>query len=117
LKNKKRWQSQKSLSFLPLVSTPLIHEENDAQLLFSYFFLLTGDVPPSSLMDSTASPKVKTTKGEGLGAHSLDHNISEVEGRARASRWGLRKLTSKSITHMDLHKPNNLLVSAYLERF
>jgi hypothetical protein len=37
-------------------------------------------------LNSTANPKVKTTKGEGLGAHSLDHNISEVEGRARASR-------------------------------
>jgi len=31
-------------------------------------------------MDSTANPKVKTTKGEGVGAHSLVHNTSGVEG-------------------------------------
>jgi len=30
-------------------------------------------------MDSIASPKVKTTKREGVGAHSLAHNISGVE--------------------------------------
>jgi hypothetical protein len=31
------------------------------------------------------------------------------------SRWGLRRFISKSITRMDLHKPNNKLVSAQLE--
>jgi len=46
-------------------------------------------------MDSILSPKVKTSKGEGIGAHSLIYNISGVEGHARISRWGLRKLTSK----------------------
>ncbi len=30
---------------------------------------------------------------------------------------GLKRLTSKSITHMDLHKLNNKLVSAQLEHF
>jgi hypothetical protein len=29
-----------------------------------------GDAPPSSLMDSTTSPKLKTTKGKGVGARS-----------------------------------------------
>jgi len=33
-------------------------------------------------MDSTASPKVKTTKGEGVGARSLAHSTLGVEGRA-----------------------------------
>jgi hypothetical protein len=32
---------------------------------------ITCDTPPSSLMDSTASPKVKTLEGEGVGAHFL----------------------------------------------
>jgi hypothetical protein len=32
-------------------------------------------------------------------------------------RWGLLKLTSKSITHTNLHKPNHKLVSAWLEPF
>jgi len=35
-------------------------------------------------MDSIVSPKVKATKGKGLGAHSLAHNISGVKGRAKA---------------------------------
>jgi hypothetical protein len=57
------------------------------------------------------SPKVKTTEG-GVEVRSLAHNISRVEGCVRASGWGLEILTSKSITHTDLHKPNNTLVSA-----
>jgi len=44
------------------------------------------DAPPSSLMESIASPKVKIMKGEGVGAHSLAHNTSRVEGRVGAPR-------------------------------
>jgi hypothetical protein len=75
---------------------------------------MKGDAPPSSLIDSTMSPKVKITEGEGVGAHSLARNISGVEGLVGASRWGLGRLTSNSITHTDLHKPNNKLVNAKL---
>ncbi len=57
-----------------------------------------------------ASPKVKTVEGKKVGAHSLARNTSGVEGRARV--LGLGRLTSNSITHMDLHKPNNKLVNA-----
>jgi len=35
-------------------------------------------------MDSTLSAKVKTTEGKGVGARSLAHNTSGVEGGARA---------------------------------
>jgi hypothetical protein len=35
-----------------------------------------------------------------------------VEGRARVMGCGLRQVTSKSIIHTNLHKPNNKLVSA-----
>ncbi len=38
-----------------------------------------------------------------------------VEGHAGALKRGLGRLTSKSIIHMDLHKPNNKLVSVELE--
>jgi hypothetical protein len=64
-------------------------------------------------MDSTTSPKVETTKGEGegVGARSLVRNTSGVEGHARAPGWGLARLTSKSTTHVNLHKPNNKLVN------
>jgi len=58
------------------------------------------------------SPKVKTSKGEGIGARSVAHNIPGVEGCVGALGWGLKRLTNNSIIHMDLHKPNNKLVSA-----
>jgi len=41
---------------------------------------------PNSLMDSSASPKVKTME-EGIRDHSMARNTSGVEGHARASRW------------------------------
>jgi hypothetical protein len=63
-------------------------------------------------MDSITSPKVKTMKIEGVGACSLARSTSGVEGRVGAPRSGLGRLTSKSTTHMDLHKLNNKLVSA-----
>jgi len=68
-------------------------------------------------MDPTTSPKVKMMEGERVGVHSLVHNTSGVEGCSGASGWGLRRLKSKSITHMDLHKLNNKLASAQLEYF
>jgi hypothetical protein len=37
-------------------------------------FHMKDDAPPSSLMDSTVSPKGKIVKGEGVGACSLAHN-------------------------------------------
>jgi hypothetical protein len=62
-------------------------------------------------MEAIASPKMKTSEGEGVGARSLARNISRVEGHVGALRWGLGRLTSKSIIHMDLHKPNNKLIN------
>jgi hypothetical protein len=44
----------------------------------------------NSLIDSIASPKVKTTEGEGVGVHSLIHSISGVEGRVGAPGWGAK---------------------------
>jgi hypothetical protein len=38
-------------------------------------------------MDPTTGPKMKTTKGEGVGARSLAHSILGVEGNARAPGW------------------------------
>jgi hypothetical protein len=68
--------------------------------------------PSSSLMDSTTSSKVKTAEEEWIKAHSLIRNTSKVKGHIRALGWGLGRLTSKSITHMNLYKPNNKLVNA-----
>ncbi len=45
------------------------------------------DAPPSFLMDWTASPKVKTTKGKGVGACSLARNTLGVERCARVMGW------------------------------
>jgi len=38
-------------------------------------------------MDSTASPKVKTTEVEGVEVCSLARSTSRVKGRAGAPRW------------------------------
>ncbi len=78
---------------------------------------ISYDAPPSSLMDSIMSPKVKTTKGKGVGVRSLARNTSGVEGRAKALGWGLKRLTSNSITHINLYKLNNKLVNAWLKHF
>ncbi len=79
-------------------------------------FLGGCDAHPSSLMDSIASPKVKTIK-EGVGACSLVCSTSGIEGHVGNLGSGLRKLTRNSITHTNLHKPNNKLVSAQSEHF
>ncbi len=70
------------------------------------------NTPPSSLMDSPANPKVKITEGNEIRARSLVRNILGVKGHVGTLRWGLEKLTNKSITHTNLHKPNHKLVSA-----
>ncbi len=77
------------------------------------------DAPPHSLKDSNVSPKVETTKEKGIRVHSLTRNTSKVERRVGALGWGrgLGRVISESITHMNLHKPNNKLVSAWLEHF
>jgi hypothetical protein len=49
---------------------------------------------------------------QGIGARSLVRNTLGLEGHARALGWGLGQMTNKSITHTDLHNPNNKLVSA-----
>jgi len=54
---------------------------------------------------------------EGRRARSLVRNTLGVEGRVGTSRWRLKRLTRKSITHMDLHKPNNKLVNVKLKHF
>jgi len=52
-------------------------------------FLGGCDAHPSSLMDLIVSPKVKTTKEEGVGACSLACNTSRVKGHAGALGLGL----------------------------
>jgi hypothetical protein len=54
--------------------------------------------------------EVKTLEEQGVGAHSLVRNTLGVEGCAGAP--GIRKNDKHLITHTNLHKPNNKLVSA-----
>jgi len=58
------------------------------------------------------NPKLKITKGKGLKVHSSVRSTLRVEWRAGILGWGLRRVTSKSITHTNLHKPNNKLLNA-----
>jgi len=55
---------------------------------------------------------VKTIEGYEVGVRSIARNISGVKGCVGASGWGLERMMSGSIIHMDLHKPNNKLVNA-----
>jgi hypothetical protein len=49
------------------------------------------DAPLNSWIESTMSPKVKTMKGQRVGARSLACNILGVERHVGAPRWGLRQ--------------------------
>jgi hypothetical protein len=51
-----------------------------------------------------------------VGVCSLAHNTLGVKGHAGALGWGLTRVISTSIIHIDLHKPNKL-VSGLLEHF
>ncbi len=73
------------------------------------------DAPPNSLMDSTMSPKVKTTEGEGVGV--LPSSQHWGKRACWSSEIGLGRVTSISIIHTDLHKLNKKLVSAKLKHF
>ncbi len=64
----------------------LVVSEYDQQMLF-LLLVCAYHAPPSSLMDSTTSSKVKTLEGEGVGARSLARSTLGVEGRARAPGW------------------------------
>jgi len=55
---------------------------------------------------------VKIAKEPGVGACSLTRSTLRVKGRVGAPGWGLGRWTSNSLIHVDLHKPNNKLVSA-----
>jgi hypothetical protein len=79
--------------------------------------LIPCDTPPNSSTDLIASPNVKTMKRQGTRVRSLVRNTLGVKGRAKVLGWGLGWVTSMSIIHTDLHKPNNKLISAYLEHF
>jgi hypothetical protein len=58
------------------------------------------------------SLNVKTTEGWKVGVPFLVRKTLGVEGRVGASGCRLGQMTSGSIIHMDLHKPNNQLVNA-----
>ncbi len=63
------------------------------------------------------NPKMRTMKRKGVGARFLARNTSWVKGRVGAPRWGLGRLTNKSIIHVDSHNPNKKLVGVELEHF
>jgi hypothetical protein len=88
-KKKKEWVH----AYLRIVNTAPATSNSHVQGLSSRGLLLLKlmlqalyDTPPSSLIDSTTNPKVKTTKGKGVRARSLARCTSRVEGCARAPR-------------------------------
>ncbi len=73
--------------------------------VFKYAFEYT---PPSSLIDSNVSPRWTQQKNEELGYTPWFTG----KGACCSSKIGLGRMTSKSITRTNLHKPNNKLVNA-----
>jgi hypothetical protein len=57
-----------------------------------------SDAPPNSFIDSNANPKVKTTKKERVGAHSLTHNTSRVKKACWSSKIWIR-LNEKHVNY------------------
>jgi hypothetical protein len=53
---------------------------------------------------------METTKEEGVGVRSLV--CSTLGGHVGVMGWGLGQVTSGSIIHIDVHKPNNKFISA-----
>jgi len=50
-------------------------------------------------MDFIASPKMKTTKREGVGAHSLARSTLGVKGCVEVLGWGIGRVTSINHSH------------------
>jgi hypothetical protein len=59
----------------------------------------------------------KIMEDEGIWVRSLACSILRVERCAKVMGQGLEQTTSGSIIHMNLHKPNNKLVNAWLKHF
>jgi hypothetical protein len=92
------------LSFQILISVML-------SILNSLNFFVFDAFPNSLIYSWIVSLKLKRRKSKELGARSLAHNILGVEGHAGAPNE-TRKNDKHLIIHIDLHKPNNKLVSA-----
>jgi hypothetical protein len=71
-----------------------------------------SDTPPNSLKDSNVSPKVKIMEKEIVRVQFLARSTLGVKGMSEALGWGLGRMISESIIHIDLHKPNNNFVNA-----
>jgi hypothetical protein len=71
------------------------------QVFWKTFEMNINDPPPNPLLDSTVSPKVKTSE-EGVMARFLTHNTSKVRGPCWSSKMGTRTI-NKQINY--LHGP------------
>jgi hypothetical protein len=71
-----------------------------------------SDAPPKTLKDSNVSPKVKIIEKDKVRVQFLARSTSRVKRMSEALGWGLGRVISESIIHIDLHKPNNNFVSA-----
>jgi hypothetical protein len=56
-------------------------KKNSMFVVFKFFCFIQRMHPPSSLIDSIASLKVKTMEGEGVGVRFLARSTLGVEGR------------------------------------
>jgi hypothetical protein len=112
--------------FMAIVSNPMKRSNKTKEMHHAYVINImfippqrievynNGDIymtHPKLFDKHSCESKNKTIEQEGVGVCSLVCSTSEVEKHAGVLRWILGQVTSSSIIHMNLHKPNNKLVS------
>jgi hypothetical protein len=60
---------------------------------------------------------METSEEKRVVIRSLTRNTLGVEGHVVAPGWGLGRMANVSIIHMNMQKPNNKLIGAWLKHF
>jgi len=114
-KIKTTWKSYFQITTNNVTILTYLHKDIQIYNIHNLKPNIVYDAPPHSWKYTNVSLKMKTTKYERVGVHSLVHNILGVKKHATIPRWVLRQSTSESIIQTNLHKLNNKLVSAWLK--
>jgi hypothetical protein len=95
LKTKWDYSQREHNTFTRCISLFPLHHFVISTLFLTWYFTH----PQNSLIDSNASPKVKIMKEEGIGVCSFICSTLEVEGCARAPKWGLGSMNDNQVNY------------------
>jgi hypothetical protein len=108
---KRQRRAKNSLSSF-VISEKKQNDDNNEPSIYHRPLQLMHWCTPKLLDRLTCEAKGENNGKKKFGVHSLAHNISGVKGHVGALGCGLGWMTSGSIIHTNLYKPNNKLVSA-----